>query len=398
MFFKNKNKNIQNSQEDKSSLKKVALRTMQQDLNTVKESNTAANSTVIEMANRHKTERRENDLFADSAPSAPLASSILPRLAETEYASEKETAFSRKDSGEKNLQGYPDISSISISESEKNTDQKISSKVLNKIPFIKTDSKKIFALAAGICGILAVSIGAYFSIQYFLNKPESITPPEIIPPVAEEPIILENKFKFLDFDNTYDIDVSFTEFNGHNGSIKSILAEKISSKDLVVLEDEFIDIQISINGEFPASGRIMAGISETFPEEILMNFSDEYNLIAYKENGNARLGLIVKIENQAGISSLLSQSEKTFPEDLNNLYFDSTEMKEPAAEKFLDASYNNVDIRYKNFPNSSVSINYAIVDNRLLITTSKDSMLNLIDCVISEIEKKEGELLPDNSL
>jgi len=61
--------------------------------------------------------------------------------------------------------------------------------------------------------------------------------------------------------------------------------------------------------------------------------------------------------------------------DLHTLW----ERGAPKKYKFLDNYHKGVHIRYINFPQPDLSIDWAIKDDILLITTSRESMWRSID-------------------
>ena len=48
---------------------------------------------------------------------------------------------------------------------------------------------------------------------------------------------------------------------------------------------------------------------------------------------------------------------------------------------FLNANYKDVAVRYRNFPIDTMTIDYALSGDTLLITTSKNSMFRAIDAL-----------------
>jgi len=76
----------------------------------------------------------------------------------------------------------------------------------------------------------------------------------------------------------------------------------------------------------------------------------------------------------------LNNWEKTIVVDMKSFFFKNEELK-LATEDFQDNIYNETAIRYLNLPDSNLTIDYAIINNNLLITTSKESMYALIDAL-----------------
>ncbi len=134
----------------------------------------------------------------------------------------------------------------------------------------------------------------------------------------------------------------------------------------------------------------------------------KFSLFAYSQNGSStnssspfaaageekegRLGLIISLKKQTSstsaqlIASQLSNSLKDL-ETLLPKEFASFLLKTPTLPQiptFSQASYKNVIIRYLNLPTSELAIDYAIIDNKLVFATSKESMFVIIDRILSE--------------
>mgnify|MGYP006281242327 CR=1 FL=1 len=104
-----------------------------------------------------------------------------------------------------------------------------------------------------------------------------------------------------------------------------------------------------------------------------------YTLLSYSQNNNSRLGLVVELtEGESKVREMLSQWEKDMVKDLGSLLL-VDDIPESATESFQDNTYKEVPIRYINFPDSDLTIDYAVVDDKLVITTSKASMFEVID-------------------
>jgi hypothetical protein len=77
----------------------------------------------------------------------------------------------------------------------------------------------------------------------------------------------------------------------------------------------------------------------------------------------------------------MSQWEKVLPDDFLKVHTLWKRGKKASPEFLdcLDLRYSDVPIRYTNFPVPDLSIDWAIYDNVLLITTSRESMWQSID-------------------
>jgi len=94
-----------------------------------------------------------------------------------------------------------------------------------------------------------------------------------------------------------------------------------------------------------------------------------------------RLGLVVAFKDASALattSQILRDLEITMPNALLGLLL-GKKAAIPAVPKFSDNVYQSVAIRYLNLPGPELSFDYAILDNKLLIATSRESMYAAID-------------------
>ncbi|MFH1671383.1 MAG: hypothetical protein ABH889_01230 [Candidatus Portnoybacteria bacterium] len=106
-----------------------------------------------------------------------------------------------------------------------------------------------------------------------------------------------------------------------------------------------------------------------------------YTLFSYSQEQGNRLGLVVDLKQDVDLTQSLRSWEISIIEDLEPLFL-SAETLSPSALGFQDNVYREKNIRYLNFPDPDLSIDYAIVDSKLLIATSRDSMYGLIDVIL----------------
>ena len=108
-----------------------------------------------------------------------------------------------------------------------------------------------------------------------------------------------------------------------------------------------------------------------------LNPSSNFTLFIYSQDKGKRLGLVIPIKNSTQTQNILKQWESTILTDLKELIYDSETTIEDI--QLNDNTYKDVAIRYINLPDPDLSIDYAVVDGLLLITTSKESALTAID-------------------
>lgn len=167
-----------------------------------------------------------------------------------------------------------------------------------------------------------------------------------------------------------------------DGTIKVVADSGVSPIDSVKTA---VSSSILEKGSF---NRILINKQETplsldgFLNDLNINISDEvkngltndYTFFVYGQAQGLRYGLVIKTNND--ISSQLVNWESEMFKDLNSLYFDGN--PQTVSAEFRDNGDYPVSIRYINLPDPSVSLDYALANNLLIITTSKDSMIDLI--------------------
>ncbi len=123
---------------------------------------------------------------------------------------------------------------------------------------------------------------------------------------------------------------------------------------------------------------------------------DNYTLFLYNQTEGNRLGLVVKMGQSETLVEDLKNWEATLVDDLRALFL---EEEVPAAftEEFQDNIYQDIAIRYLNFPDPGLSIDYGIVDGKLVLTTSRESMYAAIEALLSAESEPEGETEIDTS-
>lgn len=147
----------------------------------------------------------------------------------------------------------------------------------------------------------------------------------------------------------------------------------------------FIEIIPKYKGELLTISQLFEALDLHPPKEVKNNL-ETYTLYLYSQKElfvqkrRNRLGIAFRIkEGKAGIVRVaMAEWEKVLPDDFNKVH---TLWKRgaKASPYFLDNYYSGVHIRYANFPVPDLSIDWAITDDILLLTTSRESMWRTID-------------------
>ena len=108
---------------------------------------------------------------------------------------------------------------------------------------------------------------------------------------------------------------------------------------------------------------------------------ENYTLFSYSQEEGNRSGLVMKLKEGVNLADKLRNWEKDIKDDLKS-FFLTAELPDSATQDFQDNVYQEKNIRYINFPSPDLSIDYALVSDKLIITTSKDSMFAAIDALL----------------
>lgn len=117
---------------------------------------------------------------------------------------------------------------------------------------------------------------------------------------------------------------------------------------------------------------------------ILSGLNEKFSFFIHDDEGKNRTGIAIDIKNESTVLSELKNEEtKTLIDSLSFLF-----LYEPYLSKkadFIPAVYNNVNSRYLNLDEgNTLSVDYGIYENRLIIGTSQNSFRAILDKILSE--------------
>ncbi len=126
------------------------------------------------------------------------------------------------------------------------------------------------------------------------------------------------------------------------------------------------------------------------PEAILSAATSDHTLFLYSQEEGNRLGLVIKMGESETLVQDLKNWESTMTDDLKNMFL-TDDVPSLSVIEFYDNIYNNADIRYINLLGPGLTVDYALVNGNLVITTSKESMFAVIDTIISMDNTPKGK-------
>jgi len=153
-----------------------------------------------------------------------------------------------------------------------------------------------------------------------------------------------------------------------------------------IVDSEEICAGLSISGgKYANLSELISLLGINISDEISQQFysftEQDYLLFSHSQLEGNRLGLSIKLKQEANLSEMLKNWEESILTDLKSMLLQE-EVPEPTS--FEDNIYKDIAIRYINFPDPDLSIDYAVFDNKLIITTSRESMYGIIDVLTLE--------------
>lgn len=227
---------------------------------------------------------------------------------------------------------------------------------------------------AFIAIIILAGIGGFF---YWMgakpeSEPEPTTPEQLQP---SESLIQVDETKILSLSN----EIALVELIKQEAE-KSQTVETF--KRIAILKNEV---------EFLSLNELLKELNIKIPPYALAELKDNYTLIVYSQDGKRRLGLVIETKNADNLKEQLRFWEQTMVNDLKNFYLTETP-GEPATSEFQDNIYppisptgKQANIRYINFPEPGLTIDYTIVENLFILMTSKKSMYKAIDRIVENL-------------
>ena len=179
------------------------------------------------------------------------------------------------------------------------------------------------------------------------------------------------------------------------GVSEEIELSSLSSDVFISLLDEkfkkeyppktFIEIVPKYQGKLLTISQLFEGLDLHPPQDVKDNL-ETYTLYLYSQEElfsqerRNRLGIAFKIkEGKTGVVRVaMAEWEKVLPDDFLKVHT-LWQRGEKASSDFLNNTYAGIPIRYTNFPVPDLSIDWAIKNDILLITTSRESMWRTID-------------------
>jgi len=119
-----------------------------------------------------------------------------------------------------------------------------------------------------------------------------------------------------------------------------------------------------------------------FPSDILSSFDEEFSLYYVVDKGEIRRALSIRVRPDNDVFGSIRSKETGMPTWFGSLLYGSS-LSVPETAEFMDGTYGTLATRFANFTGTgSLSLDYAVLDDSLVIGTSKDSFRAALGNVI----------------
>jgi hypothetical protein len=244
-------------------------------------------------------------------------------------------------------------------------------------------SKK-FILIAGVLGVIliAAAMGVYWKI--FAPEAPIVEPPPIIipePKITEQPmpeaLIAHGATEVIEIDK-----ISYSSLEPKLDALKNM---PFPANFLVYTP---VRLKTETDITYLALKEFFDGLQISAPEGLISQINEGFTLFLYSQAEAAerlcidsaiqdkqcygpRLGLVIGISDPNITFSVMRAWEKTMVADLQPIMF--YEPQEKPVGSFKAGEHKNLETNFINLPIPTMSIDWIIADNHLIIATSKEA-------------------------
>jgi hypothetical protein len=298
----------------------------------------------------------------EALPTAPKKSA-LPSTEELVSEKEKEMPFIRP-RPEPAPEAMPEAEeALPIPETEKLKIPEVS-----YAPAAPSHKKRILLLIiAAIIVISGFGVGAFFLWPKSTPNPTPPPTPPITTPKLSVALISVNETKIITLTNEKSLFETLKDEAKSEQTINTF-------KRVAILKNET---------EFISLNEFFQALEISVSPYTLGDLKTNYTLVIFSQGTGKRLGIVAEVQNPEDLKNQMRSWEQTMLDDLKNFYISDVPGAR-ASKTFLDDIYSGVAIRYVNLPYTTLTLNYTILNNLLVIGTSKELMYTTIDRILGK--------------
>jgi len=229
--------------------------------------------------------------------------------------------------------------------------------------------------------------------------PEGTTPtPVIAEPTLPAPILSYSRSEVIDLETLADVSglAASDEF------VRLVVRAPVAQTT-----DEAVDATTN-STEYADIAAIAKQLKIRIPTTVSKEFLTDFDVFLFGGNSfdeeectkarnttetcfGPRLGIVARVSDPKTAASALKIWEKTMSTDLKPMIL--ARAGSSASANFLTGTYESQSIRYKNMPINTITVEYTLADDILIITTSKNAILKAIDSLpVSTENTTESEI------
>lgn len=255
----------------------------------------------------------------------------------------------------------------------------------SKIKIVKKQGKPTFVLLTLVVIVIIGGIGGFFYWWNYVRPapPIIVVEEEIDEPIIDEPIIVvepREPSSIIPVATTETIELIAGQENLLIGQLKVLAAQEQENDTFKRVLVKLID---QAETRYADLSTLMLALGISIPEQIFSIATGDYTLFFYNQSEGNRLGLIIKMGEGETLVQDLKAWETNALNDIKSMIL-VDEIPVPATEEFQDNTHNDVYIRYMNFDTPDLSLDYGLVPENLVLSTSRESMFATIDALLNE--------------
>jgi len=253
--------------------------------------------------------------------------------------------------------------------------KEISFGLMPKPPLLKTSPRKKYLIRGGIIFVVVLILG--FFLWYLATKgspQEELLPPEELPvqqnPPPEEilkpEIIIPASFIQTSGTTTKEILKTDNIPEALNQSLKEIIPLGVFNRILIKNTDQ--NKLISLED-------LSASFQVEIPEEFLSKLESDFTLAIFSQKQGNRIAIITKVKDKEGLTDIFKNWEKNISE--KGLFLSGNKIQTDSLS-FKTAYVQKTGLRYLTISKDDFGICYAWFGNYFVLTSSFDSIKNII--------------------
>jgi hypothetical protein len=119
----------------------------------------------------------------------------------------------------------------------------------------------------------------------------------------------------------------------------------------------------------------------SFPDQLLDSLNGKFSLYLYIDQGSARTGLLAEAKDGIVLKNILLKEEPSLATKVKPLFLGDELQR--ASGAFGDSTYRGIPVRFLNVNEpKTLSVDYAVVNNKLVLATSKNTGRAILDYVV----------------